>query len=480
MSADSVPSSSIDAIPDAVPSVPDAVPSVPELVARLRGSFDAGRTRPIDWRLGQLERLRALLTENGAALVRALEADLRKPDPEGWVTDIGFTIGDLDFARKKLRSWAKPKKVATPLQLQPARSWLVPEPVGLVLVIAPWNYPVQLALAPLAAAIAAGNCAVVKPSEVTARVSNVLAELLPRYLDPDCFAIVEGGVAETQALLAERWDHIFYTGNGRVGRIVMEAAARHLTPVTLELGGKSPCLVDEDVDLDLTARRIAWGKFLNCGQTCVAPDYVLVHRAREAELIDKIAANVRAFYGEDPQRSPDLARIVNEQHVDRLAKLLESGTAVIGGTVDRADRYVAPTILRDVAPDAPVMQEEIFGPILPVLPVAGMDEAIAFVNARPKPLALYVFTNRQAVEDAVIARTSAGGVTVNAAIWHLGNPNLPFGGVGESGMGAYHGKHGFDAMSHWKPVLKKSWWADPSIGYPPYTKWKKALIKRFA
>ena len=199
-----------------------------------------------------------------------------------------------------------------------------------------------------------------------------------------------------------------------------------------------------------------------------------------AELIDKIAANVRAFYGEDPQRSPDLARIVNEQHVDRLAKLLESGTAVIGGTVDRADRYVAPTILRDVAPDAPVMQEEIFGPILPVLPVAGMDEAIAFVNARPKPLALYVFTNRQAVEDAVIARTSAGGVTVNAAIWHLGNPNLPFGGVGASGMGAYHGKHGFDAMSHWKPVLKKSWWADPSIGYPPYTKWKKALIKRFA
>jgi aldehyde dehydrogenase (NAD+) len=308
----------------------------------------------------------------------------------------------------------------------------------------------------------------------------VIADLLPRYLDPDCYAVVEGGVAETQALLAERWDHVFYTGNGRVGRIVMEAAAKHLTPVTLELGGKSPCLVDEDVDLDVAARRIAWAKFLNCGQTCVAPDYVLVHASREAELIERIAHWVHAFYGDVPQRSPDLARIVNEQHVDRLTKLLESGTVVIGGQVDRADRWVAPTVLRDVPPDAPVMQEEIFGPILPVLKVRDMDEAIAFVNARPKPLALYVFTRRQAVEDAVIARTSAGGVTVNAAIWHLGNPNLPFGGVGESGMGAYHGRYGFDAMSHLKPVLKKSTRSDPSIGYPPYTKLKKALIKRFA
>jgi aldehyde dehydrogenase (NAD+) len=473
MSAAPSPSSRIEA-------VPAAVPSVPELVARLRGSFDAGRTRPVEWRLAQLERLRALLVENGDLLVRALEADLRKPDPEGWVTDVGFTIGDLDIARKQLRSWTKPQRVATPLRLQPGRSWVVSEPLGVVLVIAPWNYPVQLALAPLAAAIAAGNCAVVKPSEVTPHVSAALAELVPRYLDPACYAVVEGGVAETQALLAECWDHIFYTGNGRVGRIVMAAAAKHLTPVTLELGGKSPCLVDDDVDLALAAKRIVWGKFLNCGQTCVAPDYVLVHASRERELVDRMVATLREFYGDAPQQSPDLARIVNEQHVDRLAKLLESGTAVVGGQVDRADRYVAPTILRDVAPDAPVMQEEIFGPILPVLAVRDMEEAIAFVNARPKPLALYVFTNRQAVEDAVIARTSAGGVTVNAAIWHLGNPNLPFGGVGESGMGSYHGRHGFDAMSHRKPVLKKSWWADPKVGYPPYTKLKKALIKRFA
>lgn len=462
----------------ATPASP--IDAVPDLAARLRDSFAAGRTRPLAWRLGQLERLRALLAENGDALVRALEQDLRKPDPEGWATDVGFTIGEIDLARKQLRAWAKPQRVATPLSLQPARSWVVSEPLGVVLVIAPWNYPVQLALAPLAAAIAAGNCAVVKPSEVTPHVSAQLAALLPRYLDPECYALVEGGVAETQALLAERWDHIFYTGNGRVGRIVMAAAAKHLTPVTLELGGKSPCLVDDGVDLALTARRIAWAKFLNCGQTCVAPDYVLVSAAREQELVEQLVRAVRAFYGDDPQRSPDLARIVDERHVERLAKLLESGTPVIGGTVDRADRYVAPTILRDVAPDAPVMQEEIFGPILPVLPVRDMDEAIAFVNARPKPLALYVFTDRPAVEAAVLERTSAGGVTVNAAIWHLGNPNLPLGGVGESGMGAYHGRHGFDAMSHRKSVLKKGWWPDPSIGYPPYTKLKKALIKRFS
>lgn len=454
--------------------------AIPALAARLRHGFEAGLTRPLEWRLGQLERLRALLTENTDALVRALEADLRKPDPEGFLADVGVTIRDVDVLRKGLRGWARPRRVGTPLPLLPGRSRVVPEPLGVVLVIAPWNYPIQLALAPLAAAIAAGNCALVKPSEVTPHVSAALAALLPRYLDPECTALVEGGVAETQALLAERWDHIFYTGNGRVGRIVMAAAAKHLTPVTLELGGKSPCLVDDDVDLAVAARRIAWAKFLNCGQTCVAPDYVLVHARREQELLDRLAAAVRAFYGEDPQRSPDLARIVNEQHVDRLAKLLESGTPVIGGRIDRADRYVAPTILRDVSPDSPVMQEEIFGPILPVLPVRDMDEAIAFVAARPKPLALYVFTDRPAVKDAVVAGTSAGGVTVNAAIWHIANPHLPFGGVGESGMGAYHGRHGFDAMSHHKPVLEKGWWPDPSIAYPPYTKWKKALVKRLS
>jgi aldehyde dehydrogenase (NAD+) len=452
---------------------------IPDLVARLRASFDAGRTRPLAWRREQLQALRALLTENADALLAALRADLRKPDVESWTTELSFTIGEIDLARKKLHSWAKPRRLPTPLPLQPGRSWLVPEPLGVVLIIAPWNYPLQLALAPLVSALAAGNAAVVKPSEVTAHVSAELARLVPKYLDPDCIALVEGGVPETQALLAERWDHIFYTGNGRVGRIVMQAAARHLTPVTLELGGKSPCIIDRDCDLEVAARRITWGKFMNAGQTCVAPDYLLVHESRESELVERIARCIEEFYGPDPQRSPDLARIASDAHVDRLAKLVESGRIAVGGEIDRSDRYVAPTLLRGVAPDSPVMQDEIFGPILPVLTWRELDQAIAFVNERDKPLALYVFTSRPETEEAVLSRTSAGGVCVNAVLWHLANPALPFGGVGESGMGAYHGRWGFDALSHRKPVLKKGTWLDPKLAYPPYTRFKNALIRRF-
>lgn len=456
------------------------VASIPDLVARLRSGFDAGRTRPLEWRRTQLEQLRKMLVENGDAWTRALYQDLRKPEVEAWATDISLVIAEIGLAQKNLRAWTKPESISTPMKLQPGKSWIVREPLGLVLIIAPWNYPVQLALAPLVAAIAAGNAAIVKPSEVTPNVSALLGALLPKYLDRECIACVEGGVAETTALLAERYDHVFYTGNGRVGRVVMQAAAKHLTPVTLELGGKSPCIVDADCDLDVAARRIVWGKFLNCGQTCIAPDYVLVHQSRHDALIEKLVANVRAFYGADPKRSADLGRIVNEAHVDRLAKLLESGTAVIGGEVDRADRWVAPTILRDVPPDSPVMQDEIFGPILPILAVRDVDEAIAFINGREKPLALYVFTSRPEVEQAVLSRTSSGGVCVNAVLWHIGNENLPFGGVGESGMGAYHGRHGFETLSHRRSVLKKSVKVDPSIAYPPFTKLKKALIKRFA
>lgn len=454
--------------------------SIPDLVARLRAGFDSGRTRPIEWRQGQLEQLRKLIVENGDALIHALHQDLRKPEVEAWAADISLVIAEIGLAKKHLRRWMKPESIWTPMKLQPGKSWVVREPLGLVLIIAPWNYPVQLALAPLVAAIAAGNAAIVKPSEVTPHVSALLAALIPKYLDRECIACVEGGVTETTALLAERYDHIFYTGNGRVGRIVMQAAAKHLTPVTLELGGKSPCIVDSECDLDVAVRRIVWGKFLNCGQTCIAPDYILVHQSRHDELIEKLVATLREFYGADPKQSADLGRIVNEAHVDRLAKLLESGKAVVGGDVDRADNWVAPTILRDVAPDSPVMQDEIFGPILPILPIRDIDEAITFINGREKPLALYVFTSRPEIEQAVLARTSSGGACVNAVLWHIGNENLPFGGVGESGMGAYHGRHGFDVLSHRRAVLKKSMKVDPSIVYPPFTKLKKALIKRFA
>jgi len=464
-----------------LPPVPHAgVDGIPDLVANLRARFQSGETHPLAWRLEQLSKLESMLRDNETAISTALTADLRKPAIEGFLMDISVVTTEIAEMRKKLKSWMKPQRATTPIALQPAKSFVMREPLGVVLIIAPWNYPVQLAMAPLAAALAAGNVAVVKPSEMTPHTSGVLAKLLARTFAPDVVACVEGGVQETTALLAQRFDHIFYTGNGRVGRVVMAAAAKHLTPVTLELGGKSPCIVDAECDLEVAARRIAWGKFVNCGQTCVAPDYVLVHQSREEELVKLLAKNIHEFYGGDPQRSPDFARIVSDQHVDRLAKLLESGTAAVGGQVDRADRYIAPTILQGVSPDSPVMQDEIFGPILPILPVPSIEEAIRFVNQREKPLALYVFTSRQEVEDAVLARTSAGGVSVNTVVWHVGNFHLPFGGVGESGMGAYHGRHGFETFSHHKSVLKKSTKVDPKLAYPPYTRIKKALIKRFA
>ncbi len=454
------------------------VDRIPEIVSRLRESFRSGRTRPLEWRLGQLARLQELLERHGDELVAALQADLRKPTLEAWMADVANTKAEVVLARRKLRSWTKPERVRIPLSQRPGRARIVREPLGVVLVIGPWNYPVQLVLTPLVGALAAGNCVVLKPSEVTAHTSAALAKLLPRYLDPGAVAVVEGGVPETTALLAERFDHIFYTGNGRVGRVVMAAAAKHLTPVTLELGGKSPCLIDADVDMDVAVHRIAWGKFMNAGQTCIAPDYVLVHESRERDLLDGLAKTLREFYGDDPQRSPDLARIASDRHHERLAKLLESGEVVVGGQADADERYVAPTVLRNVRPDSPVMQDEIFGPILPVLKVPDMDRAIEFVNEREKPLALYVFTRRPEVEERVVSRTTSGGVCVNATLWHIANPQLPFGGVGESGLGAYHGRHSFEVFSHRKSVLTKPTRFDVRFAYPPYTKRKLALLKR--
>jgi aldehyde dehydrogenase (NAD+) len=451
---------------------------IPQRVRRLRHGFETGRTRPLAWRLGQLERLRALLVENGDELVAALRADLGKPGLEAWAADIVGIAGDIKLFRKKLPRWTRPEKVATPLVQRPASGRIVREPLGVVLIIAPWNYPVQLLLTPLVAAIGAGNCALLKPSEVTAHTSALLAKLVPRYLDPECIALVEGGVPETTALLAERFDHIFYTGNGSVGRVVMEAAAKHLTPVTLELGGKSPCIVDRDADLAVAARRIAWGKFLNAGQTCIAPDYILVHREREQELLERLKQTLVEWYGERPQQTEDFGRIVNERHQRRLAALLKDGDLVVGGECDAADRYVAPTILRNVRSDSALMREEIFGPILPVLTVRDVDEAIEIVNRGDKPLALYVFTRDPSVERAVVARTSSGGVCVNATLWHLANPNLPFGGVGASGMGAYHGRHGFETFSHRKSVVRRSTRFDPKFAYPPYRRFKVSLLKR--
>jgi aldehyde dehydrogenase (NAD+) len=463
---------------DTQPPTPSPV-DIPDTVKRLRATFESGRTRPLEWRRAQLQALRAMLVEREGALLGALAADLGKPATEAYAADVGFLFADLDMACKHLRSWTRPQRVRAPMIVQPGKAQIVQEPSGVVLIIGPWNYPVQLTLAPLIGAIAAGNCAVVKPSEVAPHTSAALARIVPEFLDPECIAIVEGAVPETTALLAERFDHILYTGNGRVGRVVMEAAAKHLTPVTLELGGKSPVIVDADVDLDVAAHRIAFGKFLNAGQTCIAPDYALVARGRESELVDRIASTISEFYGADPEASPDYARMVNEHHFDRVVGLLDGATVAVGGEHDRPKRYIAPTVLTDVAPSAPVMQEEIFGPLLPVLPVDDLDAAINFVNERDRPLALYVFTRRADAARDVVARTSSGGACVNATMFHVAVPALPFGGVGPSGMGAYHGRASFDTFSHAKSVLTRSTRVDPKLGYPPYTSRKDRIIRRF-
>ncbi len=454
------------------------VADIPGLVARLRATFDSGKTRPIEWRLRQLDGLIRFLDEREAEIVAAVQADLGKPTIEAVGAEVRVSLADAKYARKHLVSWAKPERVSSPLVLQPGTSRIHKDPLGVVLVIAPWNYPVQLAVTPLLGALAAGNCCVLKPSEVSANASALLAKYLPEYLDPDAVAVVEGAVPETTALLAERFDHIFYTGNGTVGRIVMTAAAKHLTPVTLELGGKSPCIVDREVDLAVTARRIVWGKFYNAGQTCVAPDYILAHAEIHDALLDRLRATVAKFFGDDPRQSKDFARIINERHHRRLMALIESGEPVCGGEADESERYIAPTILKNVAPDSPVMADEIFGPILPVLKVADHEEAIRFVNARPKPLALYVFTGSARVSEAVVERTSSGGLSVNHVWLHLTNPDLPFGGVGESGMGAYHGRASFDTFTHRKSVLRKPFAVDPPIVYPPYTAAKEKWLKR--
>ncbi len=461
-----------------IANVRTAPGAIPVLVSGLRKAFRTGRTRRRSWRLGQLDRLLAMLSERKTELLGALEADLGKSSFEGWLAEIALMEKEIGHTKKHLRNWMKPQKVTTPMALQPGKCRIVSEPLGVVLIIAPWNYPLQLAILPLVGAIAAGNCAIVKPSEVAANTSRVIAELLPKYLDREFFAVVEGGVPETTALLEEKFDHIFYTGNGTVGRVVMAAAAKHLTPVTLELGGKSPVIVDASADLDATARRIVWGKFFNAGQTCVAPDYVLAHRSVEERLVQKMTDAVRSFFGEDPKKSKDYARIINERHHKRLTNLLADGQPACGGTGDVATRYLAPTILRKVSPDSKLMAEEIFGPLLPVLPVDSVDQAIEFINDRPKPLALYVFTQSDDVATRVLRATSSGGACVNDTMMHLTVPDLPFGGVGESGMGAYHGKTSYDTFSHRKSVLDKSVHLDLPLRYPPYDDNKAQWLKR--
>ena len=463
----------------ATPTTTSAAGPYGELIAGLRRTFDSGRTRSTEWRRTQLDGLLTLLTAHEDEMVAALKADLGRPLAEAFAADIGVSRLHIRYLRKHFESWSQPTKVFPGVLSMPAKAEIIHEPLGVALVISPWNYPIQLLVEPMAAALAAGNCVVAKPSELSPACSAVLARLLPKYLDDDAVVVVEGGVPETTALLELQFDHIFFTGSTSVGRVVMQAAAKHLTPVTLELGGKSPTIVAADADLEVAARRIMWGKLMNAGQTCIAPDYVLVESSAKDRLVEKMIATIEEFYGADPAVTPDLGRIVNERHHDRLTGLVASagGQVVAGGTSDRSTRYLAPTIIVDPDLDAPIMNEEIFGPVLPVIGVDSIEDAIMFVNDRDKPLALYVFSASDEVAQRVLSRTSSGGACINHAVVHILPDNMPFGGVGPSGMGSYHGKAGFDVFSHHRTVVRRPSRPDPKMLYPPYGGWKDKIVR---
>eukprot|EP01098_Paradermamoeba_levis_P006069 TRINITY_DN2525_c0_g1_i2.p1 TRINITY_DN2525_c0_g1~~TRINITY_DN2525_c0_g1_i2.p1 ORF type:complete len:468 (-),score=153.94 TRINITY_DN2525_c0_g1_i2:88-1491(-) len=455
-----------------------------KIVQSLRETFDTGKTKPLEWRERNLRALLTLAQENEDRICEAAAKDLGKPKFEAMLGEVKTIQGDVTYLLSNVSTWMRPTYVSTPLvQIKGLSSCEIhPQPLGVVLVIGAWNYPFTLSVQPLAGAIAAGNCVLVKPSEVSPHSSALLAELIPKYLDNDCVKVVEGGVAETTEILKQKFDHIFYTGNGAVGKIVMRAAAEHLTPVTLELGGKSPCIVEPDADLDVTSRRIAAGKFMNCGQTCIAPDYVLVNKAVEEPFINKLKETVKSFYGDNAKESKDYCRIVNTRHVERLKALLkdtgEKATVVIGGDVDESDRYISPTIIKDVDANSKLMQEEIFGPILPIISYTKLEEAISFINARPKPLALYLFSFNKPVINQVLEQTTSGGACINETVLHVTVHDLPFGGVGESGQGSYHGKASFDCFSHHRSVLNKTTYLDFNLRYPPYTESKMATVMK--
>ncbi len=439
------------------------------LAAERRACFLSGKTRPIEWRETQLKALNALMTERARDFYDALWSDLRRNRVDADFTDVKFVADEAAYALRRLRGWIRPKRERAPLIMQPGYADVRFDPLGVGLIIGAWNYPIMLCLSPLTAAIAGGNAAVIKPSEGAPACADAIARLAPLYLDPEAISVVTGGVPETTALLEQSWDHIFFTGGPPIGKVVMAAAAKHLTPVVLELGGKNPTIVHASADLRVAARRIAQGRWMNAGQTCTAPDHVLVFKDVAKQFLLELKAAAIAFYGDDPQRSPDYGRIVNAHHFDRLTNLLGGGDIYHGGQHERDDLFIAPTILVNVAPDAPIMREEVFGPILPVLEIASVEEAIAAVNAQPSPLGLYIFSEDREVAERILAATGSGDAAVNDCTIQPLVRELPFGGVGNSGMGKYHGEWGFRAYTNARGVLYRGAKFDPAVRYPPYS-----------
>lgn len=452
------------------------------IVKELRETYASGKTKNYEWRVSQLKALLKIAEHHEKEIVDALNSDLSKPELECFVHEISMMKTSCKHALKELKRWMKPEKVKTSLTTFPSSAEIVPEPFGVVLVISAWNYPFLLSLDPVIGAIAAGNAVVLKPSEIAPATSSVLAKLLGEYMDVTAIRVVEGAVPETTALLEQKWDKIFYTGNGKVGRIVMAAAAKHLTPVVLELGGKSPVVVDSNINLKVAVRRIIAGKWgCNNGQACISPDYIITTKENVPKLLDAMKLELEKFYGNDPLKSGDISRIVNANHFHRLSKLLDDNKVVDkvvhGGQRDENNLKIAPTILLDVPEDSLIMKEEIFGPLLPILTVNKVEDSIEFINAREKPLAAYLFTGNKKLEEEFVRNISAGGLLINDTTLHLATSTLPFGGVGESGMGSYHGRFSFEAFSHKKAVLRRSFGGDVPARYPPYTPEKVRFLK---
>ena len=452
---------------------------IKELVEQQRAYFETGKTKNVSWRIGALVTLKKAILRYEKEINQALLEDLKKSGFETYMCETGMVLSELSFMIRHLRGYARPKRVLTPLAQFHAKSFISPEPYGVTLVMSPWNYPFMLAMEPVIGAIAAGNCVVIKPSAYAPATSQVIDRIVRECFAPRFVTVVQGGRKENEALLEQRFDFIFFTGSVSVGKLVMEKASRYLTPVCLELGGKSPCIVDETANLKRAAARIVFGKFLNLGQTCVAPDYIFVHEKVKDKLLEEIRRFIRRQLGDNPLENENYGKIINEKHFNRLLGLMKSGKIYLGGEASRETLQIALTVLVDVKPSDPVMQEEIFGPILPVLTFRDIREVITFVQHREKPLALYLFTRSKKTEKQILLHLSFGGGCINDTIIHLATSRMGFGGVGASGMGSYHGKRSFQTFSHERSIVKKYNWLDLPIRYQPYKNWKEFLLRIF-
>ncbi|WP_410488913.1 aldehyde dehydrogenase [Algibacter sp. L3A6] len=455
---------------------------MPEIIVKQKKYFKSGKTKSVAFRISILKALKEELEANEQAVFNALKLDFKKSEFETYLSEYSMVMSQLNLVIKNLKKWAKPQRVSSSLLLFPAHSFIYKEPYGSVLIISPWNYPFILALEPLILAIAAGNTVALKPSELTENTSKLISKIVKNVFPEGLVTSIEGGVDVATALLNQRWDYIFFTGSVSVGKIIAQAAAKHLTPVTLELGGKSPCIIDDTVDLKLTAKRVVWGKLLNAGQTCIAPDYILVKKQIKTDFTKALIEEIKQAYGNDIKASEDFPRIINQKNTQRLANMLNQETISFGGEIDETTCYIAPTLLDNPDLNSPVMQEEIFGPILPILTFETEQDIESVISQYEKPLAFYVFSNNKAFSKDLIERFSFGGGVINDTLMHFGNDKLPFGGVGFSGMGNYHGKFGFDTFSHHKAIVNRKNWIDPPVRYAPYQgklKWLKLFFKYF-